>query len=142
MSLPYLASAADHQQLEWIGGSIMSVLLDGAATDGQLTMLRTRLSGGAASPVHVHSAEDELFVLLKGEGIFWAGEQRHGRVSRPAGLAPMFIFRTSGSFTRHLPYTGYARRRPRLSSSLCGRRLPFHGGAQPAARAPCRLRPR
>lgn len=97
MSLPYLASAADHQQLEWIGGSVMSVLFDGAATDGQLTMLRTRLPGGAASPVHVHSAEDEMFVLLKGEGIFWAGEQRHevsagGVVFLPRNLPHAFHF--------------------------------------------------
>jgi quercetin dioxygenase-like cupin family protein len=55
----------------------MSVLFDGAATGGQLTMLRTRLSAGAASPVHVHSAEDEMFVLLRGEAVFWVGDQRH-----------------------------------------------------------------
>jgi quercetin dioxygenase-like cupin family protein len=77
MSLPYIASQADHQQLEWIGGGVMSVLLDGAVTAGQLTVLRSSLPGGAASPVHVHSAEDEMFVVLKGEAVFWAGEQRY-----------------------------------------------------------------
>jgi quercetin dioxygenase-like cupin family protein len=97
VSLPYLAAAADHQQLEWIGGAVMSVLFDGAVTDGQLTMLRTHLPGGAASPVHVHSAEDEMFVLLKGEGIFWAGQQRRevsagGVVFLPRNLPHAYHF--------------------------------------------------
>ncbi|GAC1331228.1 MAG: cupin domain-containing protein [Mycobacteriales bacterium] len=77
MSLAYVAQAAEHQQLEWIGGASMSVLFDGAATDGQLAMMRTRMARGAAAPVHVHSNEDEMFVLLQGTGIFWAGDQRY-----------------------------------------------------------------
>jgi len=77
MSIPYLAQAADHQQLEWHGGGIMSILLDAAKTNGQLTMLRSTLSAGAASPVHVHADEDEVILLLRGSGIFWAGEQRY-----------------------------------------------------------------
>ncbi len=77
MSLTYLANAADHQRLEWIGGGIMSVLFDTETTNGQLTVLRSRLSKGSAAPVHVHSREDEMFVLLKGEGVFWAGDERY-----------------------------------------------------------------
>ncbi len=52
MSIPYLAGATEHEQLEWLGG-VMRILLDGAKTDGQLTMLRTAAASGAASPVHV-----------------------------------------------------------------------------------------
>ena len=77
MSVPYLAQAADHQQLEWLGGGIMRVLLDGSKTDGELAMVRTAAAGGSASPVHVHTNEDEIFVLLRGSGIFWVGEHRH-----------------------------------------------------------------
>jgi quercetin dioxygenase-like cupin family protein len=76
MSLPYVAQQADHQQLEWLHDSVMSVLLDGAATDGQLAVIRTRLGAGSAAPVHVHSDEDETFILLEGEGLFWAGDHR------------------------------------------------------------------
>jgi hypothetical protein len=47
MSLPYIAQAADHQRLEWIGGGVMNVLLDAEATDGQLVVLRSRLTGGS-----------------------------------------------------------------------------------------------
>jgi quercetin dioxygenase-like cupin family protein len=54
----------------------MRIMLDGEKTDGQLTMLRSAAAGGSASPVHVHAGEDEIVVLVKGSGIFWAGEQR------------------------------------------------------------------
>lgn len=77
MSVPYLAQAADHEQLEWLGGGVMRILLDGKKTDGQLTMIRSAASAGSASPVHVHASEDEIIVLVKGSGIFWAGEHRY-----------------------------------------------------------------
>jgi quercetin dioxygenase-like cupin family protein len=97
MSVPYLAKAAEHQQLEWIGGGVMRVLFDADATDGQLTVLRSRLTKGAAAPVHVHSAEDEMFVLLKGDGVFWAGDQRYelsdgGVVFLPRNLPHAYLF--------------------------------------------------
>jgi quercetin dioxygenase-like cupin family protein len=77
MSIPYLAQVADHQQLEWQGGGIMSILLDAAKTSGQLTMFRSTVPAGAASPVHVHADEDEVVLLIRGSGIFWAGEHRY-----------------------------------------------------------------
>ena len=76
MSVPYLAQAADHQQLRWLGGGVMRIMLDGSNTDGQLTMIRSAAAGGSASPVHVHDQEDEIVVLVKGSGIFWVGDQR------------------------------------------------------------------
>jgi len=77
MSIAYLAQAADHEQLEWLGGGVMRILLDGNKTGGQLTMLRSAAAGGSASPVHVHAREDEIVVLLQGSGIFWAGGHRY-----------------------------------------------------------------
>ncbi|MEU0071057.1 hypothetical protein ABZ027_16155 [Streptomyces sp. NPDC006332] len=38
MSIPHLAQREDQQQLEWIGGSVFSVLLDAEATGGHLTV--------------------------------------------------------------------------------------------------------
>ena len=76
MSVPYLAQAAEQEQLEWLGGGVMRIMLDGKKTDGRLTMLRSAAQGGSASPVHVHAGEDEIVVLLQGTGIFWAGDQR------------------------------------------------------------------
>ncbi len=77
MATPYAAAAADHQSLEWLGGGTMQVLLDGEHTDGQLAMFRSAAPAGAASPAHVHTREDEVFVLLRGSAIFWVGNQRH-----------------------------------------------------------------
>ncbi|MET8081496.1 hypothetical protein [Streptomyces sp. NPDC005303] len=36
MTIPYLAQREDQQQLEWIGGSVFSVLLDAEVTGGHL----------------------------------------------------------------------------------------------------------
>jgi quercetin dioxygenase-like cupin family protein len=77
VTIPYLAQAADHEQLEWLGGGIMQILLDARHTAGQLTMFRSAAREGSASPVHVHAHEDEIIVLLSGSGIFWAGEHRY-----------------------------------------------------------------
>src|SRR5258708_2393503 len=76
MSLPYVAQGADHEQLGWLGGGVMRILLDGEKTDGQLAMIRSDPAGGSASPVHVHADEDEVIVLLRGSGIFWVGDKR------------------------------------------------------------------
>lgn len=77
MSLAYIAPAGQHQQLEWIGGHTLEILLDGHATDGQVTVVRSRLAAGSASPLHVHHREDEMFVILEGEGVVWVGDERH-----------------------------------------------------------------
>jgi len=97
VSLAYIAQEADHQQLEWIGGSTVSVLLDGAATGGQLTVVRSRMRQGAASPVHLHRNEDEMFVLLQGSGLFWVGEECHevgegGAMFLPRGVPHAYRF--------------------------------------------------
>jgi quercetin dioxygenase-like cupin family protein len=76
MSVPYLAQAAEHQRLQWLDGGVLRIMLDGAKTDGQLTMYWQATQGGSASPVHVHDREDETIVLLQGSGIWWAGDQR------------------------------------------------------------------
>jgi hypothetical protein len=34
------------------------------------------MRGGAASPVHVHSRDDETILLNDGTGLFWAGDKR------------------------------------------------------------------
>ncbi|MFI6279726.1 cupin domain-containing protein [Streptomyces sp. NPDC050988] len=75
MSIPYLAQREDQQQLEWIGGSVFSVLLDAEATGGQLTVGRFDVSKGEAPPFHVHNNEDEVFLLLAGSALVWAGDE-------------------------------------------------------------------
>jgi quercetin dioxygenase-like cupin family protein len=92
MTSPYIAQADDHQRLAWLGTSTLEVLLDGAATGGQLALIRTELQRGDAAPLHVHSVEDEIMVIVSGDVTFWVGEQRQevtagGLAWMPRGLA-------------------------------------------------------
>ncbi|MGW0607273.1 cupin domain-containing protein [Streptomyces sp. NPDC002644] len=77
MTIPYLAQAEDQQKLEWIDASTFSVLLDKEATAGQLTVGRFDVARGEAPPFHLHTREDEVFLLLKGTALVWAGEEEH-----------------------------------------------------------------
>ena len=96
---PYAAQAAEHETLEWIGGGLMRIPLSTQHTDGRLTLFRSSATAGAASPVYVHSREDEIMLLLSGSGIFWIGEHRHelsagGLIAVPRGV-PMAYRLTS-----------------------------------------------
>jgi quercetin dioxygenase-like cupin family protein len=77
MSLAYIAQAADHDRIEWIDGKELQILMDGSHTSNQVTVVRSSLGEGSASPLHVHRDEDEMFVILHGYGIFWVGEECH-----------------------------------------------------------------
>lgn len=81
----YIASAQDHQQLAWLGDSTVAVLLDAAVTGGRLAALHSELSAGDAAPVHVHSREDEIFLLLSGSAVVQVGDERHD--VGPGGVA-------------------------------------------------------
>jgi mannose-6-phosphate isomerase-like protein (cupin superfamily) len=75
MSLAYMAGT--HQTIEWLGNSTMELLLDSDATEGQVFMSRTSLLAGDASPVHLHTNEDEIFLVLEGSAIFWFRDERY-----------------------------------------------------------------
>lgn len=94
---PYIGQAGDHQRISWIGGSVMSVLLDGDHSGGQLTILRTRLQRGDASPMHVHGNEDEVLLLLQGAAVIWVGDERYevnegGLAFLPRGIPHAYRF--------------------------------------------------
>ncbi|WAJ43634.1 cupin domain-containing protein [Mycobacterium sp. Aquia_216] len=76
MVQPCLTSLSDARAIGWIGGSEHRVILDGDMTDGRLTVMRSRLRAGSASPVHIHPNEDETIVLLSGEMVIWAGTDK------------------------------------------------------------------
>jgi mannose-6-phosphate isomerase-like protein (cupin superfamily) len=75
VSSMYLAQARQHQQLEWLGGGTMSILLDSDATDRQMMVARFAASEGAASPYHMHTREDEVFMMISGAARFWCGDE-------------------------------------------------------------------
>lgn len=73
---PYVGHAGGHQELLWIGGNKLRVLLDAAATGGQLTVIEEFPLEGDTSPMHVHHHEDEMFLLLEGSMRAWVGDRR------------------------------------------------------------------
>jgi quercetin dioxygenase-like cupin family protein len=75
MSMAYLAQPEQQQQLEWLDGGTLGLLLDGKATDGQLLVGRFDVSEGEAPPFHMHTREDEVFMLIKGTALLWHGEE-------------------------------------------------------------------
>jgi quercetin dioxygenase-like cupin family protein len=77
MSMAYIAQAAQQQQLEWRGGGSLAMLLDGAATDGQLMIGRFDSSEGEGPPYHYHMHEDEVFLLIKGSALVWCDDQEY-----------------------------------------------------------------
>jgi quercetin dioxygenase-like cupin family protein len=77
MSMLYLAQADEHQELEWLDGGTLTMLLDGQATDGKLMMGRFHVKEGEAPPYHKHLNEDEIFMLVKGTALVWYDDQEY-----------------------------------------------------------------
>jgi quercetin dioxygenase-like cupin family protein len=75
VSVAYLAQPEEQQQLEWLDGGTLALLLDGAATAGQLMVGRFDVSRGEASPYHLHTNEDEVFLLIKGTALVWVDDE-------------------------------------------------------------------
>jgi quercetin dioxygenase-like cupin family protein len=77
MSMLYLAQPDQQQHLEWLDGGTLTMLLDGAATDGQLMMGRFDVAEGEAPPYHKHLHEDEVFMLIKGTALVWYDDEEY-----------------------------------------------------------------
>src|SRR5690242_18528599 len=73
----YLSQPDQQQQLEWLDGGTLAILLDGLATNGQLMMGRFTVGEGEAPPYHQHTNEDEVFLLLKGTALVWCDDEEH-----------------------------------------------------------------
>jgi len=71
MSLPLTtegyALAPDEGEALWFNGGLGVLKVTGVQTGGLFTVLELLAPEGFASPFHVHSNEDELFVVLSGE---------------------------------------------------------------------------
>jgi quercetin dioxygenase-like cupin family protein len=76
MSMAYLAQPEQQQQLEWLDGGTLAILLDSAASNGQLMIGRFDVSEGEAPPYHTHTNEDEVFILIKGTALVWVDDQQ------------------------------------------------------------------
>ncbi|NMH78600.1 cupin domain-containing protein [Pseudonocardia xinjiangensis] len=91
MSSPYVAQPGDHEQLKWIDGGTIEVLLDARHTGGHLSIFRSTVPTRTASPVHVHPDEDEIVVMLSGSGVIWIGDRRCELTSGGVAFLPRGI---------------------------------------------------
>jgi quercetin dioxygenase-like cupin family protein len=64
---PYLAHQGDAR---WYGDSLFEFLVPSDATGGALSVFRATLAEGFSPPRHVHTREDEVFVVLDGDVCF------------------------------------------------------------------------
>ena len=102
---PCIRQAGEHQRLAYTGGHELAVILDAAITGGQLTVIDTHARRGDASPVHVHSRDDEAFLLLDGQMTVWVGGGAPPTAARRDRiLAPQYPAR--GPVRHRLPGTG------------------------------------
>lgn len=71
---PTTASAAPHLAHEgearWYGDSLFEFMVPTDATGGRLSVFRATMREGFSPPRHVHTREDEVFVVLDGEACF------------------------------------------------------------------------
>ncbi len=67
---------ADEGAATWWAGALNLTELTGAVTGGGVDMVDHRVPAGYAPPLHVHAAQDEVFVVLDGAFSFRCGPQR------------------------------------------------------------------
>ncbi len=75
MSSAFLAQTTEQPMVEWPAGGTFAVLLDAAATNGQLGVGRFRVSEGEAPPHHEHLRADEVFMLITGTALVWCDDE-------------------------------------------------------------------
>ncbi|MGY5032965.1 cupin domain-containing protein [Streptomyces sp. 900116325] len=84
---PTFAATAEREPFWFLGGQVR-VLLTGAATDNQLTVLEFAAPAGHAPPHHVHEDEEQVVFVLDGEVTFFVGDRRHDLVPGQVAYGP------------------------------------------------------
>jgi quercetin dioxygenase-like cupin family protein len=64
---PYVAHESEPH---WYGNCLFEFLVPNDATSGRLTVFRATMPEGFSPPRHIHTREDEVFLVLEGEARF------------------------------------------------------------------------
>ena len=64
-----------HMKVISVAGDRVAILLDGAATNQRYTVMEAALPPKSGPPPHVHTREDESFMVLVGEVTFYLGDK-------------------------------------------------------------------
>ena len=78
----------------------VAILLDGKDSNGQYTVMESTLPPKAGPPPHVHTREDEAFLVLTGEVTFYLGDKTVVHHQGESLFAPRNIphhFKNSGT---------------------------------------------
>ena len=71
---PYVSLESEAR---WYGNSLWEHLIPADATDGKLSVFQATMPAGFSPPRHIHTREDEVFLVLEGEAWFDVdGERR------------------------------------------------------------------
>src|SRR5690348_6151572 len=88
---PYLALQSEAR---WYGNSLWEFLVPAEATDGKLSVFQATMPEGFSPPRHIHTREDEVFLVVAGEAWFDVDGDR--RLAQPG---------TSVYMPRGVPHT-------------------------------------
>src|SRR4051794_27722472 len=74
MSAAFLVQQEDQPIVGWRGGGTFTQVLAAAASGGGLGVGRFRAHHGDATAYHLHTREDEVFLLLQGSALLWCDD--------------------------------------------------------------------
>ena len=91
----------------WLDGQLVTFLLTGEETGGQLALLRATVRRGREPPLHLHRREDETLCVLGGELTCYVGGEARpvpaGRcVYLPRGVEHGFVVESGEATILHL----------------------------------------
>ncbi|WP_409331296.1 cupin domain-containing protein [Trujillonella humicola] len=126
----------------WFLGGLVTVKATGADTGGRVTVVEFRSPPGFAPPLHRHTVEDEMFLLLGGRATFLCDGQRlvagpGDFVLLPAGLAHSFLVAPDEPLhtLQITTPSGFEQFAAAVGGPAGARRLPEPGPVDPAALA-------
>jgi quercetin dioxygenase-like cupin family protein len=61
---------SDQSEARWYGDSLWEFIVPNDATDGKLSVFQATMPEGFSPPRHIHTREDEVFLVLEGEVLF------------------------------------------------------------------------
>src|ERR1700750_1354103 len=71
---PYVSHQAESR---WYSDSLCESFIPNEATGGKLSVFQATMPEGFSPPRHIHTREDEVFVVLEGEAWFYVDAERH-----------------------------------------------------------------
>ena len=72
---PY-ALEPGHGRADWHLGSLFEWKARGEQSDGRFALVEVTVQPGAEPPLHVHTREDEVYLILNGQFTFQVGDER------------------------------------------------------------------